>query len=335
VVNARDAMPEGGKLVIETTNAEIESESAEARQGIVPGAYVKLAVSDTGVGMDRQTLIHIFEPFFTTKEIGKGTGLGLSTVYGIVKQSGGGIVVRSEPGAGAVFEVYLPRDATAVDAGAPQPQPRPGRTTGNETVLLVEDEDALRGAVKRSLASEGYTVLAADGGESALRLAAEHGGDIHLLLADVVMPRMGGKALASELTRQRPGIKVLYMSGYLDQTLLPHGALDPAAPLLGKPFSASDLIHKVREVLDEGMRGAVAECTSAPLAASPAAAPLQLTELPRATVFRLLHAVSAAHHDELVELLESIRAAHPQVAARLSSLVERFDYEGIRALLRG
>jgi len=249
-VNARDAMPSGGKLIIETTNIELNKEYADAHIGVIPGGYVRLSVSDTGFGMSREVSEKVFEPFFTTKDKGKGTGLGLSTVYGIVKQSGGNIWVYSEPGHGTTFKIYLPRVEEELDnlhvREEPECLPR-----GSETVLLVEDEREVRLLAHRLLGQQGYRVLEAPNGEEALHVAQEHAGEeIHLLLTDVVMPQMGGKELADQLKILRPNIKVLYVSGYTDNAIVHHGVLDPGTHFLQKPFSQETLSHKVREVLD-------------------------------------------------------------------------------------
>jgi len=248
VVNARDAMPTGGKLVIETADAELTEQYAELHQAVIPGRYVMLAVSDTGVGMDAQTKARIFEPFFTTKEKGKGTGLGLSTVYGIVKQSGGYVWVYSEPGHGTTFKLYLPR----VDAPAePQAPPRETATlTGTETILLAEDDDILRPLTKGLLAKLGYTVLDAESAEQALAVAGARQGPIHLLVADVVMPGASGRELARRLAQSRPETRVLYVSGYTDDAIVHHGMLEPGLKFLQKPFTPAALARKVREVLD-------------------------------------------------------------------------------------
>jgi two-component system, cell cycle sensor histidine kinase and response regulator CckA len=253
-VNARDAMPDGGKLTIETSNVEIDEEYAALHAGVKAGAYVQLAVSDTGCGMDETTRAKIFEPFFTTKENGKGTGLGLSMVYGIVKQSGGDIWVYSEPGRGSTFKIRLPRElsATAAKSSAPSVVKR---ATGTETILVVEDERALGKVARRTLEAAGYTVLAAVDGEEALGVSARNAGDIHLLLTDVVMPRMSGRALAEELAKARPTMRVLYMSGYTDNAIVHHGVLDEGTHFLAKPFSATVLARKVREALDGDMAG--------------------------------------------------------------------------------
>jgi two-component system cell cycle sensor histidine kinase/response regulator CckA len=249
VVNARDAMPLGGKLTIETSNAVIDHEYAARHVAMKPGSYVQLAVTDTGCGMDELTRDRIFEPFFTTKEMGKGTGLGLSTVHGIVKQSGGDIWVYSKPGQGTTFRIYLPHELAAT-VSAPRPSTVPRRSTGTETILVVEDEDALRAVVKRILAAAGYAVMTAADGDEALRICAQHPGPIHLLLTDVVMPGMSGRALADELSKTRPALPALYMSGYTDTAIVHHGVLDTETHFLSKPFTAADLTQAVREALD-------------------------------------------------------------------------------------
>jgi nitrogen-specific signal transduction histidine kinase/CheY-like chemotaxis protein len=251
-VNARDAMPEGGVLTIGTRNAEVDASYAREHVPMEPGSYVMLSVSDTGTGMDAKTKGRIFEPFFTTKEKGKGTGLGLATVYGIVKQSGGFIWASSEPGHGTSFEIYLPRvdEKAGVAAGYGAPQAREG-VGGTETVLLVEDEEGVRRLAREVLEAHGYTVLEASGWQSALGLADSHGGPIHLLLTDVVMPEMGGPEVASRLSALRPAIKVLYMSGYTNYAVFHRGLLDAGIAFLQKPFSPDELARRVRELLDE------------------------------------------------------------------------------------
>jgi two-component system cell cycle sensor histidine kinase/response regulator CckA len=239
-------MPEGGKLRIDTANADLDDEYVVAHAGMKPGRYVMLAVSDTGVGMSKATRDRIFEPFFTTKDKGKGTGLGLSTVFGIVEQTGGSIYVYSELGRGSAFKVYLPRvDDVAATASAKAPAQL---SRGAETVLLVEDEDQLRRVTVSLLTRSGYRVLEGRDGHEALRICEQHVGPIELLLTDVVMPQMNGRQLAERVVTMRPGIKVLYMSGYTDGILV--GQLSSAAAFLQKPFTGAVLTRKVRETLD-------------------------------------------------------------------------------------
>jgi PAS domain S-box-containing protein len=263
VVNAGDAMPEGGTLTLETSNVQLDDSKETFELALKPGPYVKLAVSDTGCGMDEMTRLRVFEPFFTTKDVGKGTGLGLSTVYGIVKQSGGGIKVQSTPGSGSAFEVYLPRELSSPSPRIEAPVPATGRSTGTETLLVVEDDECLRRIAKRTFESAGYRVLTAAQGEEALLLFAEHHGNVDLLLTDVVMPRMSGSELAQRLVKSRPSLKVLYMSGYTDDAIIAQGVLAAGANFLAKPFTAQDLMRKVREVLDRGAIGPVTTSTQA------------------------------------------------------------------------
>ena len=249
VVNARDAMPKGGRLTIETTNVTIGKEASLDAVGVAPGSYVMLAVRDNGHGMDAETRSHLFEPFFTTKEKGKGTGLGLSTVYGIVKQSGGNIIVESAPDRGTTFRIYFPRveQELPVQTGAIKATD-PAR--GRETILLVEDEPAVRGLVHETLRLHGYRVLEARHGIEALLTSAKYGEPIHLLLTDVVMPQMSGPEVAEKILTVRPGIKVLYMSGYPDHPVFDKGGVSRQTGFLPKPFSPHVLAQKVREVLD-------------------------------------------------------------------------------------
>jgi PAS domain S-box-containing protein len=247
-VNARDAMPKGGRLTIETRNVTIGKPTRQTPAGLKPGTYVLLAIRDTGHGMDEETQSHLFEPFFTTKEKGKGTGLGLSTVYGIVKQNGGSIVVESQKDQGATFKIYFPliEQGAQGPAGAPDAEPMHGR----ETILLVEDEPSVRGLVHETLRLHGYTVLEARHGIEALMTGAKHQGPIHLLLTDVVMPQMSGPEVAEKIQIVRPGIKVLYMSGYPDHPLFEQGGISRDASFLAKPFTPNVLAKKVRAVLD-------------------------------------------------------------------------------------
>jgi CheY-like chemotaxis protein len=246
-VNSRDAMPGGGKLVVETRNVGVLGTAATAE--LPAGEYLVLSVNDTGCGMDQQTKSRIFEPFFTTKGLGKGTGLGLAMVYGIVKQSGGHIAVGSEPGAGTAFDIYLPVagiDLEALGAGAPGAAVQ----SGHETVLLVEDEEAVRQLASQVLTAKGYLVLEAADGEQALRISREHPGPIDLLVADVVMPRTSGRQVAEALVADRRRMRVLYMSGYTDDAIIRHGVSASGLAFLQKPFTPQALSQKVREILD-------------------------------------------------------------------------------------
>jgi PAS domain S-box-containing protein len=249
-VNARDAMPQGGRLTIETANVELDASYSHPPAVLSPGRYVMLAVTDNGCGMDAETQAHVFEPFFTTKEKGKGTGLGLATVYGVVKQSGGYVWVYSEPGRGTSFKIYLPRiEETAVPAVRDGKKETQIPERGSETILLVEDEKGVRELAREYLASSGYTVIEAEDGHTALELAAMHVGPIHLLLTDVVMPGISGRELAERVSQIRPGIKIIYMSGYTDQAVVHHGILRNDAVLLQKPFTLMTLAGKLREML--------------------------------------------------------------------------------------
>jgi len=250
-VNSRDAMPHGGRLLIETANTELDRNYSNMRPVVTPGAYVLLAVSDSGMGMDQETQARIFEPFFTTKEKGKGTGLGLSTVYGIVKQSGGYVFAYSEPGRGTSFKIYLPRvaEGAALEELADAPVPR-SRHQGTETLLLVEDEESVRELVREALEARGYNICPARNGNQALAMAARQDLKIDLLITDVVMPGIGGRELAQRLNALRPSVKVLYLSGYTEDAIVHHGVLDPGTAFLQKPFTLDALACKVREVLD-------------------------------------------------------------------------------------
>jgi CheY-like chemotaxis protein len=250
-VNARDAMPQGGRLTIETQNVDLDAPDAEHSSEVQPGRYVLVSVSDTGHGMTEAIQARIFEPFFTTKGAGEGSGLGLAMVYGFIKQSGGHIDVSSDVGRGATFRIYLPRAAGTTPAARRTPESLE-RPTGTETVLLVEDEEAVRRLASRVLQSSGYTVLEARNGEEALAVAAQQRGSIDILVTDLVMPRMSGRQLATALTQVRPDLRVLFMSGYAEDAvprLLPPEA---SVSFLQKPFNAMELARKVRDVLDSG-----------------------------------------------------------------------------------
>jgi PAS domain S-box-containing protein len=248
-VNARDAMPQGGKLTIETANVDLDEAYVRGHPPVEKGPYVMLAISDNGIGMDSATQARIFEPFFTTKGQGKGTGLGLSTVYGIVKQSNGFIWVYSEPGKGTTFKIYFPR-VEGKSAKIPTENKSESGFWGSETVLVVEDEESVRALACRILSGRGYNILEAPNGKEALRMVREYPGKIHLVLTDVVMPGMSGKELVSQLEALRPGIKALYISGYTDNAIVHHGTLDSAVAFLQKPFAVGSLAGKVREVID-------------------------------------------------------------------------------------
>jgi len=248
-VNARDAMPHGGQLTLETANVELDAEYARMHVGVRPGSYVMLALSDTGVGMDHATQARIFEPFFTTKGPRKGTGLGLAMVYGIVKQSGGNIGVYSEPGQGTTFKIYLPMIDEPID-GSPESSPPSYPSYGKETVLVVEDEEGVRTLVRDILEQSGYTVLETSHGAQAIETSERHPGPIHLFLTDVVMPEMSGRELVQRLGVLRPASKVLFMSGYTANAVMHRGALESETEFLQKPFTAATLTRKVREILD-------------------------------------------------------------------------------------
>jgi CheY-like chemotaxis protein len=249
-VNARDAMPQGGKLTIETANVYLDNQYARRHTAIQPGNYVMLAVSDTGCGMDAETQARMFEPFFTTKEQGKGTGLGLSTVYGIVNQSGGHLWVYSEVGRGTTFKIYLPRVDEVTEMNDVRETTLAVLPQGQETVLLTEDEEQVRHMIRMILEMSGYRVLEADSGDEALAIYKQHDGQIDLVMTDVVMPQMSGRELAQRVEILHPGIKVLYMSGYTDDAIVHHGLLDQEIAFLQKPFTPDVLMRKVREVLD-------------------------------------------------------------------------------------
>jgi CheY-like chemotaxis protein len=253
-VNARDAMPEGGRIVIETLNTDLDEGYAAQHASVRAGPYVLLSITDTGAGMTQEVMEHIFEPFFTTKGTGAGTGLGLPTVYGIVKQSGGWIWVYSEPGKGSTFKVYLPRAG-----GAPEPLTAPVAAAetprGTETVLAVEDQTEVRRLTLAVLKSRGYRLLEAANGSEALSLCERDPGPIHLLITDVVMPGMTGRELATRLLALRPSLKILYISGYTANVIAHEGLLDPGVAYLPKPFSPAQLAAKVREVLSEPAQG--------------------------------------------------------------------------------
>ena len=250
-VNARDAMPHGGKLTIETANADLDGEYCQQHAEVKPGPYVMLAMSDMGIGMDSETQSHIFEPFFTTKEKGQGTGLGLSMVYGIVKQNDGYIWIYSEPGHGTTFKIYLPRAVdTRVVAEPPSPKISTTSFRGSETILLVEDESMVREITQKMLQREGYVVLSASKGSEALVISGQHQGSIDLILSDVLMPDMSGPETVERLISEHPNAKVIYMSGHTENAIVHHGILDHGVYFLQKPFRREALLRKVREVVE-------------------------------------------------------------------------------------
>jgi two-component system cell cycle sensor histidine kinase/response regulator CckA len=248
-LNARDAMPQGGSLTVETANVALDAQWVAQHPDSFEGRHVFLAISDTGVGMDQSVRTHLFEPFFTTKERGKGTGLGLATVYGIVKQSGGSIFVESEPERGTTFKMFLPRTEQCID---PLDVPRfaPPAHGGTETILVVEDQPEVRAVTRDALVRHGYTVLEAAGGVEALSLLKGYAGEVHLLVTDVVMPAMNGRELAERVAADRPHLHVLYTSGYTDDTVLQHLILNAGTAFLQKPFAPNELLQKVRDLLD-------------------------------------------------------------------------------------
>jgi CheY-like chemotaxis protein len=248
-VNARDAMTNGGTLTIETANTEIDAASASLLPGVRPGPHVRLTVTDTGCGMDEKTRAQLFEPFFTTKRTGKGTGLGLATVYGIVRQSDGAIGVHSEPGKGTTFTVLLPRELSVTPTPV-RTATVPTHAAGAETILIVEDEAAVRNLTARILSLAGYTVLTAASGAQALQICEQQQGSVHLVLTDVVMPEMGGKELATHLSQLYPHLRLLFMSGYTKEAIQDRGVLEQGTHFIGKPFSPAELRTIVRQVLD-------------------------------------------------------------------------------------
>jgi CheY-like chemotaxis protein len=250
VVNARDAMPDGGKLTIETANVELDRAYLADRPEAHPGEHVQISVSDTGCGMDAATKARVFEPFFTTKEFESGTGLGLATVYGIVSQSGGHVEVYSEPGLGTTFKVYIPREKDTEAIAEPPERPATS-ARGTETILFVEDEPGVRTLARAILEKCGYVVLDACEPYDALALVSHYEKPIDLLVTDVVMPNMSGRQLVERLLRDRPGLRVLYISGYADDAVVRHGIIDAGTPFLQKPFTPDVLAQKVREVLND------------------------------------------------------------------------------------
>jgi len=262
-VNARDAMPNGGKLAITTASVTVDKNHLKNFPGLCAGDYVVITIADTGTGMSEEVKAHLFEPFFTTKPLGKGTGLGLATCFGIVKQNNGHINVQSELGKGATFKIYFPQLPLTLES-SPVPIRPPAAAGGDETVLLVEDEPAVREFAVATLREKGYAVVEAVNGEEGIRLARQHDGKIDLVLTDVVMPIMGGKEMADALRASHPGIKFLFTSGYTDDALMQHGVLRPDVKFLQKPYMTATLTRKVREVLDEDPTGVAVSITTCP-----------------------------------------------------------------------
>jgi CheY-like chemotaxis protein len=248
-VNSRDAMPGGGTLTIATGAVRLEQDDVLSHPEIQPGPYAALTVSDTGTGMDPETLSHVFEPFFTTKELGRGTGLGLATVYGIVKQHGGHVQVRSEAGRGATFQIYLPRLTEAGAARDVAPAAAPS-AAGSETVMVVEDDDAVRRLASSVLAAQGYTILEARSADEALEVASRHTGSLDLVLTDVILPGLNGRELYARLAAHSPGLRALFMSGYSGDVVARHGVLEAGVEFIEKPFAMTTLTRRIREVLD-------------------------------------------------------------------------------------
>ena len=340
-VNARDAMPGGGQLTLETANVTLDRAYAQAHIEVEPGPYVMLAVSDTGIGMGEEVKAHIFEPFFTTKEKDKGTGLGLSVVHGIVKQSGGHIAVYSEPGVGTTFKVYLPRLERETEVAE---QARASRVPlgGTETILVAEDEETVRALACRVLREHGYTVLEFGHPEDALRLASGHEGPIHLLLTDVVMPGMSRRELAERLSPSHPGVAVLYISGYTDNAIVHHGVLDAGTPFLQKPFNALTLTRKVREVLDASLPGELVEQSHTHLDVQSLRAGVEVPEtpavslthesvtgLPADLVAEMREATINADIDRLNKLIDRVETHDAQVAAALRALANRYQNDAL------
>ena len=340
-VNARDAMPGGGQLTLETANVTLDEAYARTHIEVKPGPYVMLAVSDTGIGMGEKVQAHVFEPFFTTKEKDKGTGLGLSVVHGIVKQSGGHIAVYSEPGVGTTFKVYLPRLERETEVAE---QARASRVPlgGTETILVAEDEETVRALACRVLREHGYTVLEFGHPEDALRLASGHEGPIHLLLTDVVMPGMSRRELAERLSPSHPGVAVLYISGYTDNAIVHHGVLDAGTPFLQKPFNALTLTRKVREVLDASLPGELVEQSHTHLDVQSLRAGVEVPEtpavslthesvtgLPADLVAEMREATINADIDRLNKLIDRVETHDAQVAAALRALANRYQNDAL------
>ena len=332
-VNARDAMPHGGRLTLSTANVVVDAAEAARHAELAPGSYVRLTVDDTGCGIDADALPQIFEPFFTTKPKGKGTGLGLSTVYGIVKQTDGHMTVASVPGVGTTFDIYLPRLEAEVAAPVVEAPLAATCRGGTETVLVVEDAEPVRNLAARALRSAGYEVIVACDGIEALRVAETWAGHIDLVLTDVVMPGLGGEELAVRLGQWRPATGVLFMSGYTDTAFRREGVVDVPRNFIQKPFVISDLLLRVRRALDARAGAPDVGGACEPIA-QPAGAVLPVVvDVPLELAARLRRAAVAARHDELLGLLQSNRGVLADGAESLIASVQRFDYDELLSVL--
>jgi PAS domain S-box-containing protein len=335
-VNSRDAMPEGGKLTIETSNTMLDEAFAARHMGAKPGSYSTLSITDTGQGMDSTTLARLFEPFFTTKARGKGTGLGLATVYGIVKQTGGSIWVQSQIGKGSTFTVYLPRvEATVCSTVRPSVTPR--LCNGSETILVVEDEEAVRELSRRILTAAGYQVHTAANAGEALLLCEKLGEAVHLALTDVVMPGMSGRELAVRLVELSPRMEVLYMSGYTDGAIAHKGELERGLNFISKPFTKEELATRVREVLDGTglVRHRESPIVHAEQAPAESRGKRQLLDLPAQLREELRKAVLAARYDLILNLVDRVESVSPGSATEVRERLDRFDYDGVLELVDG
>jgi two-component system cell cycle sensor histidine kinase/response regulator CckA len=336
VVNARDAMPNGGKLIIETSNVELDEKYVSQHIDVLPGQYVMLSISDTGSGMDEQTKLRIFEPFFTTKT--KGTGLGLSTVYGIVKQNKGHVWVYSEPGEGTTFKIYLRRETLQKIIHKPTVPVESKNPRGTETVLVVDDEQSVRNLVKKILSNVGYTVLSAESGSEALKILNQDERRVQLVLTDIVMPEMSGEKFSQHLLKLFPHIKVIFMSGFADSAVqnneIDH---DQVISIIGKPFSAADLTHKVREVLDGVIPSKIEKNEKMIIThktRNNRVIPLKKLQLLPIKIYKdLRQATLAARYDDLVQIIEKIHSIDTNLAEILYQLVDEYNYDGILDLI--
>jgi two-component system cell cycle sensor histidine kinase/response regulator CckA len=334
LINARDAMVNGGIITIETANAEIDEEYSANLVGAKPGSFIELTIADSGCGMDEQIMAQLFEPFFTTKEKGKGTGLGLSTALGIIQQSGGNIQVTSAPGQGSTFRIFLPRVHTEQLTTAIVSTTALSLPVGTETILVVEDEESLRNVAQRILAGAGYTVITVTNGKEALQTCEQNRGKIHLILTDVIMPEMNGRELADHLAKTFPAIKILFMSGYTDDILAQQGVLDFETNLIAKPFTQASLLGKIRQVLDyKSTRPDDSVKSTVKGKAARALDKKKISRIPPDVLARLRKLVIAARSDEIIDLIETIRTTEPEMATGLRQMADLFDYDGLRIIL--